>query len=161
MKKTTIRFSKTVPSTPEDWIPNKKDGDAGYDLKSVEHVVLKPGQRAVVNTGLKFEIPEGQYGNIEPRSGPALTHGIQVLAGIVDSSYRGEVKVILFNSSEDEDPQGDLFAPAADPKTWIIRPGDRIAQMVIKEHASHDFEEVSELSETDRGGKGFGSSGVE
>lgn len=118
--------------------------DAGADLYSVEQLEIPPLSRKVVNTGICIELPEGFYGRIAPRSGLALKHGIDVLAGVCDSSYRGEIKVILFNTSTD--------------KTFEITYGDKIAQLIVEQHFNFEFEEQEELSTTSRGINGFGSS---
>lgn len=118
--------------------------DAGADLCSVEAVVINSLERKMVSTGLTIEIPEGYYGRIAPRSGLAAKFGIDTLAGVIDSGYRGEIKVILYNTGR------DLFE---------IKIGDRIAQLIIEKHYNFSFEEVSDLSETSRGQDGFGSTG--
>lgn len=119
-------------------------GAAGYDLHSTEGYVILPGQRAVVSTGLSFELPPGVYGRVAPRSGLAVKHGLQVGAGVVDPDYTGEVKVVLFNH---------------DKNTFVIKPGYRIAQLVLERFETPDVEEVEVVSETDRGDNGFGSTG--
>ena len=98
-----------------------------------------------MRTGVFMEIPEGYYGRIAPRSGLAHNHGIDVLAGVVDSSYRGEIRVVLFNTDKEEPFQ--------------IQAGDRIAQIIIEKHYNFEFVEVEDLSETARGADGFGSTG--
>lgn len=118
---------------------------AGYDLESSESVVIMPGRRAVVSTGLAIQMPEGVYGRIAPRSGLAVKHGLQVGAGVVDRDYTGEIKVVLFNH---------------DKKPFIIKPGYRIAQLVLEKYAAFPVEEVTELGDTERGEGGFGSTGV-
>jgi dUTP pyrophosphatase len=102
-------------------------------------------QRKMVATGVQLEIPEGYYGRIAPRSGLALKQGIDVLAGVIDSSYRGEIKVIIFNTDNQ--------------KVFKVNVGDRIAQLIIEKHYNFDFVEVEDLETTDRGEGGFGSSG--
>jgi dUTP pyrophosphatase len=118
--------------------------DAGADLRSIEDCVVETQERKVISTGIFLEIPEGYYGRIAPRSGLAANRGIDVLAGVVDSSYRGEIKVVLYNS--------DKKMP------FHIEGGDRIAQIIIEDHFNLEFE-VSELSDTERGAGGFGSTG--
>lgn len=123
------------------------DGSAGYDLTAVEPHIILPGHRAIVSTGLALEIPKGTYGRVAPRSGLAVKSGIQVGAGVVDSDYRGEVKVVLFNH--------DLH------NTFEIKPGYRIAQLVLEKIECPPVEEiVEELQDTQRGDGGFGSTGV-
>lgn len=119
--------------------------DAGADLCSIENLVIEPLQRKAVSTGIVLEIPEGYYGRIAPRSGLAYKNGIDVLAGVVDSSYRGEIKVILFNTDN--------------KNSFEIKEGDRIAQLIIETHFNFEFEIVQDLSYTERGAGGFGSTG--
>jgi len=123
-------------------------GSAGYDLcAAIEHdLVLKPGDRVLVPTGYRFAIPPGYEGQIRPRSGLALSHGILVpnAPGTIDSDYRGELRVILLNIG-------------ANP--WSIRRGDRIAQLVIAPVTNVEFHECDHLEATDRGERGFGHSG--
>lgn len=124
------------------------EGDAGADLRSVEDTIITPNSRILVHTGLHMAIPNGYVGMVCPRSGFALKQGVTVLnaPGIVDSGYRGEVGVILLNTSE---------------QTVTVRKGDRIAQMVFVPYAHMAFEHVESLPETDRGEGGFGSTGKE
>ena len=121
---------------------------AGVDLKACldSPVVLKPLQRMLVPTGLFIALPEGYEAQVRPRSGLALKHGITVLnpPGTVDADYRGEIKVILVNLSEEP---------------FEIVPGERIAQMVIARHEQAQWEEAELLDETQRGAGGFGSTG--
>lgn len=119
-------------------------GSAGVDLKSSEeNFLLFPQERRLVHTGLFIEIPEGYEGQVRPRSGLAIKHGITVLnsPGTVDSDYRGEVCVILYNSSSDP---------------YQVKKGDKIAQMVFAKVEQMEFVMVSDLSETERGEGGFG-----
>jgi dUTP pyrophosphatase len=122
-------------------------GDAGADLRSSGEYLIRAGERALVKTGLKIALPIGYVALVHPRSGLALKHGITVLntPGTIDSGYRGEIGVILYNSS-------DL--------PFDVRKGDRIAQMVIQKYETANFSVVESLDETDRGEGGFGSSGV-
>ena len=124
------------------------DGDAGLDLASCERVELGPGERAVVGTGLAVAIPEGFAGLVLPRSGLAARHGITIVnsPGLIDSGYRGEVKVILLNTDRRE--------------AFVVEPGMRIAQLVLVEAASVRLLEVDELKRSERGAGGLGSSGV-
>ena len=121
-------------------------GDAGLDLASCERVVLPPGERATVPTGLAVEIPDGYAGFVQPRSGLAARHGIGVVnsPGLIDSGYRGEIRVVLLNTD------------AREPFT--VEPGMRIAQLVIAPVASVRLVEVTELATSSRGDRGFGSS---
>ena len=123
-------------------------GDAGLDLAACERVELGPGERATVGTGLAVAIPDGFAGFVQPRSGLASRHGITVVntPGLVDSGYRGELKVILLNT----DPR--------DP--FVVEPGMRIAQLVVLQVPELDPVEVDELPASERGVRGFGSSTV-
>lgn len=121
-------------------------GSAGLDLRAAEALVLKPGQRALVPTGLAMALPAHFEAQVRPRSGLAVKHGVTVLnsPGTIDSDYRGEIKVPLINHGTDD---------------FVIARGDRIAQMVIAPVVQAALEEVSGLDETLRGAGGFGSSG--
>ena len=122
------------------------DGDAGLDLSAAEAVVLAPGERAVVGTGLAVAVPEGHAGFVQPRSGLAAKHGITIVnaPGLVDSGYRGEVKVVLLNTGDEP---------------FEVEPGMRIAQFVVLPVAAVELVEVADLPETERGERGHGSSG--
>jgi dUTP diphosphatase len=122
------------------------EGDAGLDLAACEGLTLEPGERASVATGIAVEIPEGYAGFIQPRSGLAARHGISVVnsPGLIDSGYRGEIKVVLLNTD------------AREPFT--VEPGMRIAQLVVAPVASVRLVEVEELATSERGARGFGSS---
>jgi dUTP pyrophosphatase len=136
---------KVKKLSPDAQLPTRgSEGAAGYDLQSIESCVILPGKRAVVATGLSFELPAGVYGRIAPRSGLAVKHGIQVGAGVVDSDYRGEVKVVLFNH---------------DTNPYVIKPGYRIAQLILERCETPEVEEIVETSDTQRGQGGFGSTG--
>lgn len=122
---------------------------AGMDLRAnlEAPIVLKPMERKLVSTGLFIALPEGFEAQVRPRSGLALKHGISVLntPGTIDADYRGEVMVLLVNFSQEE---------------FVIRDGERIAQMVIARHEQGYFVEVEELDETERGTGGYGHTGV-
>lgn len=122
-------------------------GDAGLDLYSVEAVVLEPGRRGSVGTGLAVEIPDGFAGLVLPRSGLAARHGITLpnAPGLIDAGYRGELRVLLLNTDESA--------------AFGVEPGDRIAQLLITPFASTQPIEVGELAASTRGEGGFGSSG--
>jgi dUTP pyrophosphatase len=122
------------------------EGDAGLDLSASERVELGPGERAAVGTGLSVAIPEGHAGFVQPRSGLAAKHGITVLntPGLVDAGYRGELKVVLLNTDRDE--------------RFVVERGMRIAQLVVVPVALPQPREVTELPDSERGEKGFGSS---
>ena len=121
-------------------------GDAGVDLRSTIELSLKPGERAVVPTGLAVAIPEGHAGFVQPRSGLAAEHGITIVntPGLIDSGYRGEIRVVLLNTD-----------PSA---TFVVEPGMRIAQLVVLPVAEVEPTEVDALPESARGVRGFGSS---
>jgi dUTP pyrophosphatase len=121
-------------------------GAAGMDVLSAEDVIIEPGARHAVATGLAVAIPPGYEIQVRPRSGLALKHGISVpnTPGTIDSDYRGELKVILINHG-------------AEP--FVIHRGDRIAQLVLAPVTLAEWDEVSELDETVRGAGGFGSTG--
>lgn len=121
-------------------------GDAGLDLAACERHELGPGERAIVGTGLAVAIPEGYAGFVQPRSGLAARHGITVVnaPGLVDSGYRGEIRVVLLNTD------------AAEP--FVVEPGMRIAQLVVLPVEAPELVEVEELPESERGVRGFGSS---
>ncbi len=119
-------------------------GDAGADLKAVEAKVIAPRSRELVATGVSLELPEGYVGLIWPRSGPAVKLGLDCGAGVIDSHYRGEIKVLLFNHSDDE---------------IHIQSGDRIAQLIIQKVETVKFIQSNQLSETVRNTAGFGSTG--
>jgi dUTP pyrophosphatase len=121
-------------------------GDAGLDLAACERHELAPGARAVVGTGLAVAIPDGFAGFVQPRSGLAARHGLSVVnaPGLIDSGYRGEIRVVLLNTDRD-----DVF---------VVEPGMRIAQLVVLPVPEIELAEVDELPETQRGVRGFGSS---
>jgi dUTP pyrophosphatase len=125
-------------------------GAAGMDLRAAvpaeEPVILRPGDRAAVPTGLAFALPEGFEGQVRPRSGLAARHGVSLAntPGTIDADYRGEVKVIVINLGEED---------------FTIRRGDRIAQLVIAPVIRAEWSEVESLDETGRGSGGFGSTG--
>lgn len=123
------------------------EGDAGMDLRALDGVTLKPGEHAVIKTGIAFELPENTVGFVCSRSGLAAKHGVFVLnaPGVIDSGYRGDVGVILKNSGDTD---------------FVVEAGDRIAQFVIQEFISVKLVEAEEISESARGEGGFGSTGV-
>ncbi len=122
-------------------------GDAGMDLYSAESLVLKPGERKVVSTGIKMAIPEGYEAQIRPKSGLAAKHGISVVntPGTIDAGYRGIVGVILINHGSED---------------FAVEKNMKIAQMIINKVEIADIEEVEELDNTSRGEGGFGSTGT-
>ena len=125
----------------------QREDDAGMDLRSVDELSVPPRGRALVRTGLVMALPPGYEAQVRPRSGLALKSGITVLntPGTIDSGYRGEVGVILFNTTDEP---------------FAVRKGDRIAQLVVAAVVEAQVAEVAELGETERGAGGFGSTGV-
>lgn len=118
-------------------------GAAGYDLFSAKDYVIQSGDKLLVSTGVKMEIPFGWFGRICPRSGLTLKKFIDVGGGIIDSDYRGDIGVILFNFGN---------------HAYVIKTGDRIAQMLFQKYETPEFLEGEELSKTERDTDGFGSS---
>lgn len=121
-----------------------KKGDAAVDLNACESLVLKAGEKKLVKTGISVAIPEGFAGFVWDRSGLAANHSVHSMAGVVDSGYRGEIKVVLINLGRED---------------FRVERGMRIAQMAIQPVSSVDIEEVDELGESERGKGGFGSTG--
>jgi dUTP pyrophosphatase len=143
----TVRFRRLVP---EALVPERAHaGDAGYDLRSVDGAELPPGGRALVGTGISVAIPDGYAGLVLPRSGLAVRHGVSLVntPGLIDSGYRGEIRVPLINHD-----RGEAFR---------VEPGMRVAQLVLVRAAGASFEEVEflEAGTDGRGEGGFGSSG--
>ena len=136
---TRLRDDATLPE-------RAYSGDAGLDLASCERVELGPGERALVGTGLAVAIPEGFAGFVQPRSGLAAKHGISVVnsPGLVDSGYRGELRVVLLNTDRE--------------RPFVVEPGMRIAQLVVLPVPELELVEVEELPASERGVRGFGSS---
>jgi len=125
-----------------------KPGDAGADLYSISDLVLAPGERALVRTGLAIALPNGYVGLVHPRSGLGLKNGISVVntPGTIDAGYRGEIGVVLINH--------DLH------ESFQVKKGDRIAQLVIQKVENADFKLVNQLPESERATGGYGSTGV-
>lgn len=141
----TINVKFLNPNAKMPYYASK--GAAGADLIAAETKIIHPGGRANVGTGLAFEIPEGWEVQIRPRSGHAFKAGVTVLnaPGTVDSDYRGEIGVLLINHGQED---------------FIINPGDRIAQMVVARAEQVGFAYVEDMTETERGAGGFGSTGL-
>jgi dUTP pyrophosphatase len=134
---------------PDAVLPSQAhDGDAGLDLSACERVELGPGERALVPTGLAVAIPRGYAGFVQPRSGLAARHGIAVVnsPGLIDSGYRGEIKVVLLNTDRE--------------RSFVAEPGERIAQLVVVPVPPVRLVETAELPDGARGAAGFGSSGT-
>lgn len=128
-----------------------KTGDSGFDLVAAEDTIIWPGETKVVPTGLTFEIPPGYELQVRPRSGMTRNTKLRVVLGTVDSGYRGEVGVLVDNTE---------IPKVANMKAHVIERGTRIAQGVIAPVITAHFEEVDELSDSERGSGGFGSTGV-
>jgi dUTP pyrophosphatase len=140
-----VLLTRLDPGVP---VPSyARPGDAGADLVSTSDVVIAPGERAIVGTGVAVAIPEGYAGFVHPRSGLAARVGLSVVntPGTIDSGYRGEIKVCLINH--------DLREPIE------LRRGDRVAQLVIQRVEHAEFREVTELAGSPRGAGGYGSTG--
>lgn len=142
--KMTLAPGAVVPSRGSNWA-------AGLDLSAhiEEPIVLWRGERALVGTGVTLAIPHGYYGRIAPRSGLALRYGIDVMAGVIDSDYRGEVHAMVINLNDER--SGGNF---------VIHNGDRIAQIIIEQIGMFDPVVVESLANTQRGDNGYGSTGV-
>ena len=136
-----VRVSESVPM-PKYSLP----GDAGFDLYISERLTLEPSGRASIKTGYKMEIPKGCVGIIYEKSGLSFKHGIITFGNVIDSGYRGEIHVGVFNLSKE---------------SYTFEPGHKVAQMIIHEYCEMDFKEVKEdeLSDSKRGERGFGSTG--
>jgi len=137
-----IKVKKLVPHAV---LPSyAHDGDAGMDLYSAENYLINPGEKQIISTGIATEFPKGYVALIWDRSSLAAKQGLTVLAGVIDYSYRGEWKVVLFNTSKNP---------------YQIKRGDKIAQALIQPVYNPKIIEVQELSNTERGKNGFGSTG--
>ena len=134
--KLTPRAMPPLHSTP---------GAAGYDLYAAEEKVIDPGCSACIATDLQLCIPPGCYGRIAPRSGLAVSNGIDVGAGVIDRDFRGNVGILLFNHGQ---------------RSFEVKIGDRIAQLILERTLNGDVQEVSSLQSTSRGARGFGSTGL-
>ena len=138
---TRLRDDAVLPS-------RARGGDAGLDLTACEEATIAPGARAAVGTGLAVEIPQGHAGLVVPRSGLALRHGLSLVntPGVIDAGYRGEIRVILLNTDHEH--------------TFTVEAGTRIAQLLVVPAIAVEVVEVGELTLTERGTGGFGSSGI-
>jgi dUTP pyrophosphatase len=119
-------------------------GDAGLDLFSIEDRVIKAGERATISTGISIEFPEGYVALVWDKSGLASNSGIKTMAGVIDSTYRGELKIVLLNTSKQD---------------YEIKKGQKICQLLIQPIIRAEIEEISDLSTSARGENGFGSTG--
>lgn len=150
MMKSEMRVTEFLISRTNDDLPlptRQTNMAAGFDLHATIDAEIKKGERLLIPTGIKIALPFGYEAQIRPRSGLALKHGITVLntPGTVDADYRGELKVLLINLGQED---------------FIVNKGDRIAQMVIAKVETVEFKLVEELPESERGDKGYGSTGV-
>ncbi len=138
-----IKISKTAPEakTPA----YAKNGDAGMDLYACEELILRPGERRIIATGIKMEIPGGYAGLVWDKSGLAVNNGLKVIAGVVDSGYRGEIKVGLINLGKEN---------------FEVKHGSKIAQIIIQKVEAAELIETERLSDSERGSNGFGSTGL-
>ena len=136
-----LNVTKLVPNAT---LPARGSPDAaGYDLFSIDSYVVLPGCRVVVSTGITVQLPPGTYGRIAPRSGLAVKHGLDTLAGVIDPDYQGEIKVVLQNLDSQQ--------------PFVIRPGYRIAQLILENFTIADVNEVyNPDAKTERGTDGFG-----
>ena len=142
-----IKYMKVDQNAPDFVQPN--EGDAGYDIRSNEDVTVGAYDKAIVSTGIAITIPTGYVGLVRGRSGLAFKHSIFPFHGTIDSAFRGEVKILIHY-----DP--DIH----EPDEYHIKRGDKIAQVVFVQYLSEPTELVDRLDETERGKKGFGSTGV-
>lgn len=152
--------------------------DSGFDLYAAEDTIVQPGETVVIKTGIALQLPEGYEATVRPRSGVTSRTKLRVNIGTIDQSYRGEIGVIVDNISRDSEYSGENYlaklingrrgradvlngGKTADRNTYLIRKGDRIAQLVVQPLPSVEAYEISgELGETERGTGGFGSTGV-
>lgn len=140
-----LDFSNPKCEVSGEYVPvYSHAGDAGADLRSSVDELVPARGKALVATGIRLKLPEGHVGLIWPRSGLAVKHALDSGAGVIDSGYRGEIKVLLFNHSDAD---------------YSIKKGDRIAQLLIQKYETVDFIPVESLEETTRGAQGFGSTG--
>lgn len=144
-----VKKIKVVNKSDNELPRYETNGSAGMDLRAMlaEPVMLKPLQRALIPTGLYIELPDGYEAQIRPRSGLAFKKGLSIVnaPGTIDSDYRGEIKILLINLSNE---------------TAIVNTGERIAQMVISKYEQVKLDEVDVLSDTERGAGGFGHTGI-
>lgn len=138
----SLRFKRLDPRAT---LPTRGSSHAaGLDIYSIEDVVIEPNQRALVPTGLAVAIPAGYYGRVAPRSGLATKKGLDVLAGVIDADYRGEIRCLLYNAGDEA-----IQLPAQ----------SKICQLIIEKIITPTAVWSDEISDTDRGGRGFGSTG--
>ena len=138
-----INFKKLHPDAKVPTYAHSHD--AGFDVYSTEEVRVLPGARVAVPTGLAIEIPEGYVGLVWDKSGLSFNHGLKTIGGVIDAGYRGEIKIGLVNVSD---------------TLYVIKKGDKVAQILIQKVEQATFQEAEELADTSRGEGGFGSSGA-
>lgn len=149
---------KIFKMTEDAHLPTKADGDRAYDLYSIEDTEVRFGEVVAIKTGIKIGFPEGYHGIIKPRSGMAAKHGIDVLAGVIDNSYLGELIVILTKLKSEKD--ASLFESSE--TSYKIKKGDRVAQLKLEKDVTFEVQEVfneAELGSSERADRGLGSSG--
>jgi len=130
---------------PDAQLPQTmRKGDAAMDLYSYRDYKIEPDERVVVDSGIIMAIPEGYWGNIRDRGGLPVKHGIHTMSGVIDSNYRGEIKIVMINLGQE---------------TYTIKKGHRVCQIIIAKYENIGIEEVGELDDTNRGKDGFTSSG--
>lgn len=139
----TLHIKKLSPTAtiPKYIHPN----DAGMDLYSCETIIVQPGERKLIPTGIAMAIPIGYVGLIWDKSGIAANHGLKTMAGVIDSGYRGEIKILIHNLSN---------------QPYTVQAGTKVAQMLIQPVVQDEIVEVAELGDTSRGEGGFGSTGM-
>jgi len=139
----TIKIKKLEATAT---LPNyAHPGDAGMDFYANETVTISPNERKIISTGIAMAIPQGYVGLFWDKSGLASNHGLKTMAGVIDASYRGEIKILLHNLSN---------------KPYLVEKGNKIAQMLIQPVEQREVVEVEDLNDTSRGADGFGSTGL-
>jgi len=162
-----INFQKL---NPDARAPIRGDyGDAGYDLSCLSRVVIAPMARVQISTGIAVEIPHGYYGRIAPRSGLAVKHGLDILGGVIDSGYRGEISIVLinlnlpeelFDSEHKKNTINSYESHFGSRSTIEFSRGSRVAQLIIEKCHDVEWGEVPDLTGSARGADGFGSTGI-
>lgn len=155
MKLKVKRLTQTA-RLPEKAFPT----DAGFDVFADEAVTIHNGETVAVSTGIALEIPDGYYGRLKARSGLTINSALRVQEGTIDSSYRGEVKIIAEIKALNYDETENLFYQTMPTRPFAIEKGMKIAQLIIQPVPHFKIVEAGELSESDRGENGFGSTGV-
>lgn len=143
MEKVKVKVKKLNPDAILPYYPH--EGDAGLEIFSVEDIIVKSGERALISTGLAIEIPAGYVSLIWDKSGLAAKSGLKTMGGVIEHSYRGEYKIVLYNTSKED---------------YAVKKGQKIAQLLIQPIMTAEVEEVAELNDSARGKDGFGSTGL-